>query len=155
PIAVKSAPLPALKGWKPRYVNVLGELMMKVLFEQHGVDKPRAERAAAGWGGDRLVVYEDTGGASLAIDLSAWDAEAGALEAADALIEALPSLAGGEPGAYAEKTALAATATGKDGTVSSVERRGNKILVVVGAPSELAPKIRAQAWERWKSAQKN
>jgi hypothetical protein len=149
PIGVKSLPLPALKNAKPRYVNVLGEMLFRVILQQHGVARERAERAAAGWGGDRLVIYDAPAG-SLAIDLSVWDAEADAVEAADALIEALPSLAGATPDGYTEKGSIFASAAGADGTLSIVERKGTKILLLVGAPAELADKIRADVWSRWK-----
>lgn len=149
PIVVKNQPLTAMKVGKPRYVNVLGEILFRVLLQQHGVARERAERAAAGWGGDRLVVYDAPTGA-MAIDLSVWDAEADALEASDALVEALPSLAGAAPEGYTEKGPIYASATGKDGTVSIVERKGTKVLLLVGAPAELAEKIRADVWARWK-----
>ncbi len=151
PIAVKNAVVASLKGWKQRYVNVLGELGERILLEQHGVTTARAERAAAGWGGDRLVVWEGGGGV-VAANLSVWDAEADALEAVDAFIEALPKLGGADPDSYTEKSPLGATVTGRDGTVSLVERKGNKVLFVVGAPPELAPKLRAEIWTKWKVA---
>jgi len=150
PIAVKSSPLAVLKAWKPRYQNTLGELIFRVIFEQHGVAKERASRAAAGWGGDRIAVYEGPAG-TLAIDLSVWDAEADALEATDALIESLPSLASGPPDVYAERSPTTATVTGKDGSVSLVERKGVKVLFVVGAPVEVVEKVRAEAWAKWKT----
>jgi hypothetical protein len=152
PIGVKAAPLAALKEWKAPYLNVLGELALRVLFEQHGLVKERAERAAAGWGGDRLAVYQSgqSAGASLAIDLSVWDAEADALEAFEALADILPALAVGAPGQYTERGPLFVAAAGNDGTVSQVERKGSRVLLVVGAPAALAPRVRAEAWAKWK-----
>ncbi len=147
PVPVKHAALPALKGWSSIYVNVLGELMFGVLLRQHGVDEAVARRAAAGWGGDRLVVYEQ-GDARTAVDLSAWDAEADAVEAAAALIDALPSLAGGD--GYLEKGPQYAAAAGPGGEVSFVERKGGKVLLVVGAKGELAPRLRTEVWARWR-----
>jgi hypothetical protein len=147
PVPVKAAPLPSLKGWSQLYVNVLGELMFDVLLRQHGIETAAAARAAAGWGGDRLVVYERDD-ARVAVDLSTWDAEADALEAMAALSDALPSLAGAE--GYGDKSLLYAATPPTDGEVTFVERKGAKVLLVVGAPTALAPKIRSEAWARWK-----
>jgi hypothetical protein len=147
PVPVHQAALPSLRGWKPIYVNVLGELMFSVLLRQHGVAEPAAQRAAAGWGGDRLAVYE-SGDARVAIDVSTWDAEADAIEAMAALTEALPSLAGGA--GYGDKGVLYAETAAQEGEVSFVERKGARLLLVVGAPADKAAKIRGEAWVRWR-----
>jgi hypothetical protein len=151
PIVVKHGPLPSLKGWKPVYVNVLGELLFGVVLKQHGIAKETADRAAAGWGGDRFVLYEN-GDDEVAVDLSTWDADADALEAIDALAEALPSLARAD--GYTQKDPLYAACAGSDGTTSFVERKGAKVLLVVGAPAALAPKLRAEVWAKWKTGAK-
>src|SRR5262249_42004353 len=147
PVPVRQAALPSLGGWKPIYVNVLGELMFGVLLRQHGVAEPAAQRAAAGWGGDRLVVYGN-GDATAALDLSTWDAEADAIEATAALVDALPSLAGGD--GYADKSVMYAASAGPGGELSFVERKGSRVLLGVGVPAEKAAKIRLEAWARWK-----
>jgi hypothetical protein len=146
PVPVRQAPLPALAGWTPIYVNVLGELLFDVLLRQNGLAEAAAARAAAGWGGDRLVVLEH-GDARVAVDLSVWDAEADALEAMAGLSGVLPSLGGAV--SYDDRGVLYAVVTAANGEVSFVERKGAKLLLVVGAPAGLAGKIRAEAWARW------
>jgi hypothetical protein len=152
PLAVRAANLPALKGWKKQYENVLGEMMWAILLREHGVSESRAETAAAGWGGDRLVVYAPTADGALddlvAISLSTWDAEMDALEAFAAADEALATLAGAA--APSEKTATFRSYTDASGDVSFLERKDASLLLVVGAPADLAAKLRKQTWARWK-----
>jgi hypothetical protein len=130
PIAVKATPLTSLKAWKRSFFNVFGEFTFAILFRQHGLDKPRADRAAAGWGGDRVAIYTaaDDDQRTLALLLSSWDSEADAIEAAAALDEIAPKLGEG----------------------TSVERRGRDVLLVVAAPAEIADKLRAEVWAKWK-----
>lgn len=122
PVALKTPPLPSLKEWKKTYANVIGELVFSILFQQHGLAKDAAERAAAGWGGDRVFVYEPAQGDAVLFDFSAWDTEMDAIEAAEALIKALPEAA--------------------------VERHGKSVLLVVGKSAPA--KLRAEVWSKWK-----
>lgn len=132
PVVVKAGALATLKGWKRAYFNVLGELTLAVLFRQHGIDKPRADKAAAGWGGDRVAVYSaaDDEKRTVGVAVMAWDSEADAVEAADALKEIAPKLG--------------------EGTV--IERRGKDVALVVGAPAEMSAKLTAELWAKWKVA---
>jgi hypothetical protein len=122
PIALRTPPPPSLKPWKRVYANVVGELGLSLLLREHGVAEDAAARAAAGWGGDRVFVYE-RGGEALLVDFSTWDSEMDAIEAAEALARALPA--------------------------AQVERRGKAVLLVIGAGP---PKLRAEIWARWKPA---
>jgi hypothetical protein len=126
PIPIKAADM---RGWTRIYDNVLGEMMMGVLLRQYNVPKDEATRAAAGWGGDRIVVYAPATGDDgksvdklLGVDLSAWDQEADAIEACNSL---------------------------KKITNSIVERRGNKVLLLINAPADSAAKIAADVWASW------
>jgi hypothetical protein len=154
PVVVKPPALATLKGWKRVYANVVGELLFSVFLRQHGADQPRAERAAAGWGGDRLELWappKDDGKsvtALLALDLSVWDAEMDAIEAFDALADVLPSLAGAQK--LDEKTELYAAATDASGKTDFVERAGAKVALVIGVPKDIAAKVRAELWGKWK-----
>jgi hypothetical protein len=133
PIALRTPPLPSLKDWRKLYGNVIGELVFSIFFRQNGVEKDVAERAAAGWGGDRVFVYAGAAG-ELLIDLSTWDTEMDAIEAAEAMTQALAGIA-----AESKRPE------------SVVERRGKDVLLVVGQPASLG-KLRSEAWARWKSA---
>jgi hypothetical protein len=153
PAPVRPAPLPSLKGWKPVYTNVLGELLFSVLFRQHGVDARAAGEAAAGWGGDRYVVYAPPGDAGsgtsdlVLVDLSTWDSEAEAVEAFEAGAAVLGPLSSGSCTGQKEVLWSCADATGD---VFLIERKLGRVLLLVGAPADKATRIRTEVWARWK-----
>lgn len=66
-------------GWREVKAGTWGEFNVRLLLEEWGVEKEAAERAAAGWGGDRWTVFEK--GPSLAFAWrSLWDTEKDAAE---------------------------------------------------------------------------
>jgi hypothetical protein len=137
PLPLRTPAPPSLKGWKKLYTNVIGELLFGVLLREHGARKEVAERAAAGWGGDRLLVWGPTATAAVddvvLVDFSIWDSETDAAEAAEALAEALAS----------------GTFDDAPGRTSSVERRGSRVLLVIGQPESM-PRLRDEIWARWR-----
>lgn len=90
-------------GWSRVYEQTIGELIMQVLLAGDETpegaipglpaDWPHAE-AAAGWGGDRLVMYEGPDGAWLIDWQTAWDTQADTDEFASRVIELQPTLEG-------------------------------------------------------------
>ena len=150
PHALAARKLPALVGHTPLWENVMGELMVRVLLEEHGVSADTARKAAAGWGGDRLQVLapapgKDSGAPTdlVAVWWTSWDTEQDAGEAQAALSSAARTFASSRSkvneGAYAPYR----DATGD---VTFVERRGTRIVVVFGAPPDAVKKLRADAW---------
>ena len=154
PLPVKIVPLPSLATWTQTFTNVMGEFGFRIFLRQNGVEQARAERAAAGWGGDRTLLFQPADNASLeatvGVIYSTWDAEMDAIEAQEAMADALLVLTGAEKAA--EKTKVFARAAGKDGAVSFVERRGRDVLLVVAAPPAVAATIRTEAWRLWRSS---
>ena len=74
------------EGWSVALEDTWGEFQTRVWLEELGVDKPAAQEAAAGWGGDRLALLEGPDGAwAVAVD-TVWDSAAEA-EAFAAAIE--------------------------------------------------------------------
>ena len=92
PIEVKPASGLATKlgsGWSEAARDTLGELTLRVWLQTGGVTASDATAAAAGWGGDRLVLFTGPGGAiALAIETT-WDTAADATEFAAAATRAL------------------------------------------------------------------
>lgn len=72
-------------GWKKALEDTAGEFLLRLwLREVGGLQEAAATAAAAGWGGDRVALYEN--GDRFAIVLAtAWDSTADATEFADAL----------------------------------------------------------------------
>jgi hypothetical protein len=145
PVKIAPAPVPSLKKKELRR-DVLGELEWKIWLATK-LPEAEAEKAAAGWGGDREVAYADGDGAPTVIDLSAWDTEGDAKEAADATRKVLAALAG-------KSDAEGNSFTDAAGDVWSLERRGDKLLVLCGAPAASAAALAGEVWSGWKIAAK-
>jgi hypothetical protein len=160
PVKVKPAALPSLKKWKVVEQNTLGEAAFGWLWRQHGVRDERAADAAAGWGGDHYAVYSppDDDGKSIdrlvLVEYSVWDSENDASQAFDVAVEALPDWLGlpgtpTAPAAPAEKGPTFVRFESPAGLQSYVERKGAKLIVVIGQPAA-AKKLRQEIWARWK-----
>jgi hypothetical protein len=142
PVKITPAPLPSLKRKELRR-DVLGELEWKIWFESK-LSTADAERAAAGWGGDRIVAYASDGDAlPTLVIFSAWDTEGDAKEAADAARKVVARLTGKPE---------AALSTDDKGEAWSVERRGDKVLVVCGAPADAHTAMVNEVWSGWKTS---
>jgi hypothetical protein len=108
-----------------------------------------ALKASAGWGGDRMVAYSADGEiAPTVINLSVWDTEGDAKEAADAARKLVAKLAGRPEG----QGAPAPTYLDTKGEAWSVERRGEKVLIVCGVPAESHTQVVSEVWSGWKVA---
>lgn len=150
PVKITPAPIASLGGRKEIRRDVLGELELKILFASKGTEE-QAEKAAAGWGGDRLVAYADPAqpdALPVVVDYTVWDSETDAKEAEAAgrrLMERLtgkPAQAVGPSGVF------------DDGGLEEylVERKGDKVLFVFGAPAQTAARVAADVWKSWKVA---
>jgi hypothetical protein len=93
-----------------------------------------AEKAAAGWGGDREVAYADGDGPVTVVDLSTWDTEGDAKEAELVAQRLMQKLADAD--------------TGHDDWL--VSREGDKLLLLFGAPKGTGPQIVADVMKSWK-----
>ena len=71
-----------------------------------------------------------------------WDTEVDAREAAEALTRAVDGFAGAQAEAAPPTTAAGSAA----GRVSWVERRGDAVAVVIGAPVDAARALAEQVW---------
>jgi hypothetical protein len=138
PVKIVPAALPSLASLKELRRDVLGELAWKVLLASK-LPEDVAQKAAAGWGGDRYVAYADAASIDspvTIVNLSVWDTETDAKE-----VEA------------AGKKLLAAM-TGTDKSDKSewwLERKEDKVLMVFGAPAGTQQALSAEAWKLWKT----
>ncbi|MDB4957333.1 MAG: hypothetical protein JWO36_4902 [Myxococcales bacterium] len=145
PIAV-TAPA-ALADYSIVHSTVWGELGFDVFLRSHGVADDVAERAAAGWGGDRAVVLakpdDKRPDHAVGIARLEWDTEVDAIEAHEAAVRALDDAI---VGATIEHTETRTRWLALDGSASWVERRGKSLVIVRGAPSTAADALIAEAW---------
>ena len=145
--------IPPASGLKTLHEAVWGESGWAMFLESHGVPAATAASAAAGWGGDRVVLY---GGAEaiahpergLGVAVSTWDTDLDALELWDALVPALDRMV---VGARISTAGDHVRWLDSDGRITVAERRGRRVVIVTGAS---IPGWRAQlelGWQ-WKVA---
>jgi hypothetical protein len=147
PVPIEVRAPAALPGFAIAHSTVWGELGFGLWLRSRGVDERTADEAAAGWGGDRVVVLARTGDRrtdrAVGIARTEWDTEADAIEAAEAAGKALADLVvGGTIDRSANRTRL----FGIDGTVSWIERKGPSLVIVVGAPVWSAAALAGEVW---------
>lgn len=143
PVAVTAAALSSLAPRKELRKDVLGELELRVLFAG-SMDDGEAERAAAGWGGDRLVVYGepgDEGKPVVVLDLSTWDSEEEAQQAESAFKVVMAR------GAKGSGSPSAPSVIERDGEAFAVERRGREVLALFGVPAAQRAAVSEEAWK--------
>jgi hypothetical protein len=68
------------EGWRLVAQDVLGELILSAHLDQYLPDTQEALAAAAGWDGDRAVVWQDLEGREVLVIRSFWDSDAEATE---------------------------------------------------------------------------
>src|SRR6185295_8044487 len=86
PIEVRIPDISKLLGasWKPVTADVMGEFNYRIMLEQF-IEKTKAQKAAAGWGGDRYLAFEEAKtGKILLVQMTTWDTEVDAKEFFDA-----------------------------------------------------------------------
>jgi hypothetical protein len=125
--------------------DVLGEMAFNMWFASK-LPEEAAERAAAGWGGDRLVAYAGaTDGAPeaklpLVVSLSVWDSERDAKEAERAARQLTAALAGPPP----------KDAPDRAQTTAGAERRGRSLVIVLGAAPASQAAVAEEVLRKWK-----
>lgn len=138
PVAVRITPPPAFADYALVHSTVWGELGFSLFLRSHGIPADAAALAAAGWAGDRVITLARDGDANpaLAIGIARleWDDEVDAMEAFDAASRALD---GALTGATAEQTETRIRWLGLDGRVTSLERNGSAVDVMLGVPVQL------------------
>lgn len=79
-----SITLPALRGASAKYENTIGEFETRLFLYEHLRDQNNAVQGAAGWDGDRYVLFNTAGGEGIAW-VTVWDSQADASEFFDLL----------------------------------------------------------------------
>jgi hypothetical protein len=131
PVTVEA---PALDGAKLVDATTWGELGFQQFLRAHGIDAHVAKLAAAGWGGDRVATYE-LDGHIIGKARFEWDSEADAIEAFEAAERAIDD---SQLAARSENTETRTRWLALDGKVSSIERTGSEITIMLGATAAQA-----------------
>ncbi len=85
---------PPAGDWRLRYARDLGELEIRIYFEEHLGDRSLADRAAAGWDGDAYALLGRDGATAL-VWYTAWDSRQDADEFEEAYRTAFKARFGG------------------------------------------------------------
>ena len=145
-------------GWSKVHDAVWGEAGWSTFLEAHGVAAATAASAAAGWGGDRVVLLAegtDTAAAAtglrdpsrtVGLGLVTFDTDLDAVEAWESLSHALDALVVGAEIATATDQRRWIDAAGR---YTVAERRGAAIAIVTGAPVPAWRALLDGAWA-WK-----
>lgn len=81
PVAIPAGIAATLgSGWIAAGQDTLGELILSIWLHEGGVPRAEANAAAAGWGGDRLVILRGPDGAIGVGMITTWDTGADAAE---------------------------------------------------------------------------
>ena len=148
PLAVDEAALPALPGYgRPAGSDVLGEMVLRSWLAL-AVSPEVAERAAAGWGGDRAALYRPTPGAAPADGgapapgaplawTTVWDDAGEADDFARAARQVLARLSGADAdaGGEADRAVFSSLreASSSRGAFA-LARRGDAVVLLLAAP---------------------
>jgi hypothetical protein len=116
----------------------LGEFVLSLLLEEFLEDAARAERAAAGWGGDALRAWSDRVGRQTYVLLTAWDGEEDAREFGAAAADMLAARAGSRPAAGSDLDR--SFFEGEQGT-AYLSRRADQVLIVWSPDAGLRDEI--------------
>ncbi len=123
-------------GWKISYRNVLGELGIDLLLRLQ-LPEEQSKRAAAGWGGDQVLLLENESGNYAVLMATVWDSTDDADEFYQAMSDWLQRR-------YSKARKSVPAANGfsliQDGEYNSIQRDGLKIQCVIGLPESDAPK---------------
>ena len=130
------------KGWRVTDHDVNGEWGYYLLLDEFLKAKADSLKAAAGWGGDRYVLYEGPNrGDALIVQYTQWDTETDAQEFFDAYAKRTARRYSQDitPGAAGRGATTLAWTTAEGGV--RIERRGLRVLIAEGLPKNAKPEL--------------
>jgi hypothetical protein len=140
PKPVKSAdPVSRLgNGWKIAYKNVLGEFSLGLLLSVQ-LTEGHARRSVTGWGGDEVMLLEDSQGKDAAFVNTVWDTA----DDADKFFAAMQDwFQKGHPQAPKTDESPEGFSITHDGEFDSIRREGTGIHFIIGLPESESAKVK-------------
>lgn len=131
--------LPPPRG-KVIYENDLGEFETRIFLYQHLKDRDAAYRGAAGWDGDRYVLFESGKGDALAW-VSVWDTSVDAAEFFDLMDTSILKRFGAVKPTSATETTRVYSAGGRTIAVTASDIGGRPVVLYVDVPSGAATDV--------------
>jgi hypothetical protein len=126
--------LPPLKGVVGTYQNTLGEFETRLFLFQHLKEQTDAVRGAAGWDGDRYVLFNTTGGDGIAW-ATVWDSQTDASEFYDLLGTVIKNRYNVEGNGETGAVVRTFTAAGRSIQISTSEVGGRPVVLYVDVPA--------------------
>jgi len=140
PKPVKDAdPVSKLGGsWKIAYKNVLGEFSMGLLLGVN-LTEEHARKSATGWGGDEVMLLQNSEGKDAAFVNSVWDTA----DDADKFFAAMQLwFQRGHPQARKTDESPDGFSITHDGEFDSIRREGTSIHFIIGLPESESAKLK-------------
>jgi hypothetical protein len=132
--------LPELKGATAVYQNTLGEFETRLFLFQHLNDQNTAVQGAAGWDGDRFVLFNTPGGQGIAW-ASVWDSQSDASEFFDAIGKSVEKRYDVTSSAAAGSTTKTYTGAGRSVQIMTDEIDGRPVVLYVDVPQGASPGV--------------
>jgi hypothetical protein len=129
-----SITLPPLTGGTPVYQNTLGEFETRLFLFSHLKDQNSAVQGAAGWDGDRYVLFNSARGQGIAW-VTVWDSQADASEFFDLLGKVMKKRYDATSDSTAGSLVRSYAAGGRNIQVSTAEVGGRPVVLYVDVPS--------------------
>ncbi len=141
PKPVDAEPVAAKLGsdWKVVYKNVLGEFSLGLLLNLH-LSEERSKSAAAGWGGDQVLLLQNAEGKNAALIDTVWDSVA----EADEFYQAMQAWFQQKfPNAVKSDETTAGYSLTLDKQVHALRHEGAEVRFIIGLPESEAKKLAA------------
>ena len=126
--------LPPLRGASATYSNTLGEFETRLFLFTHIKDQNDAVAGAAGWDGDRYVLFNTSGGQGIAW-ATVWDTQADASEFFDLLGKVVTKRYGAMTSSPAGSTVRNYSGAGRSIQTSTTEVGGRPVVLYVDVPA--------------------
>ncbi len=141
PKPVDAEPLAAKLGseWKVVYKNVLGEFSLGLLLNRH-LPEERSKRAAAGWGGDQVLLLQNGEGKNVVLIDTVWDSA----DEAEEFYQAMQAWFQQKfPNAVKSDETTAGFSLTQDKEVNALRHEGADVRFVIGFPEAEAKELAA------------
>ncbi len=129
-------------GWRVVTTTSMGEIGLRGVL-MAGVAESEALRAAAGWGGDRALLFERAGGASLFVWKSVWDKRTDAEEFFKAYNALQKQRTGVQPGGESTNGSEAQVTWRENSFTTTVLLTSDSVTVLRGAEADVNAAIEA------------
>ncbi|MEO8194661.1 MAG: hypothetical protein ABI681_12490 [Gemmatimonadales bacterium] len=126
--------LSPLKSATPVYQNTLGEFETRLFLFQHLKTQNEAVEGAAGWDGDRYILFNVSGGEGIAW-VTVWDSPADASEFYDLIGKAVQKRYGVTSDSTAGSLKRSYSAAGRTVEISTSEVAGRPVVLYVDVPA--------------------